>query len=468
MHIHILGICGTFMGSLALLARQLGYRVSGADSGVYPPMSEQLAAEGIALHSGYDSEHLQSLAPDRVVIGNALSRGNSAVEAVLESGLPYCSGPEWLAEHVLRDRWVLAVAGTHGKTTTASMLAWILQQAGLQPGYLIGGVPSNFSRSATLGAGRYFVVEADEYDSAFFDKRSKFLHYRPRTLILNNLEFDHADIFDDLAAIQRQFHHLIRTVPSGGKIILPQEAALETVLQQGCWSSCEYLSGDDALWQSESLAADQSEFSLSCHADNATPSRVSWSLCGEHNRRNALAAVAAARSVGVSVADSAAALNQFSSVKRRLERLAEVGGITVYDDFAHHPTAIATTLAALRARVTAGRVLAIIEPRSNTMRMGVHNDRLPQAVADADGVWWCAADQAAGSLRAAFSAPIERLPAKLEVLAGIEDIIAQVLEVARAGDSIVVMSNGGFDGIHQRLIDALTARLSPSTLSSVK
>ena len=450
MHIHILGICGTFMGSLALLAREAGHVVTGADQNVYPPMSDQLETAGIELYQGYDAEHIAALSPDSVIIGNALSRGNPSVEYVLDEGLHYQSGPEWLSEHVLRGRWVLAVAGTHGKTTTASMLAWILSYAGLEAGYLIGGVPSNFGQSARLGSAPYFVIEADEYDTAFFDKRSKFVHYHPQTLVINNLEFDHADIFDDLAAIQRQIHHLIRTVPAKGQVMIPNITALNEVMDMGCWSTLEYLSGAQSPWRVSLEAADQSTFNVAKGEDCG---QVQWTLCGAHNRDNALAAIAAAHHIGVSVSTATAALCEFTSVKRRMERLACVDGVTVYDDFAHHPSAIKTTLAGMRARCKNGRVIAIIEPRSNTMRMGCHSNDLPVAVAGADCVWWYESEENSGVLKTLF---IDN--DKVVVRNSISIIIEQVVTQAQAGDEIVIMSNGGFGGIHTSLISALEVR----------
>lgn len=450
MHIHILGICGTFMGSLALLAREAGHIVTGADQNVYPPMSDQLEAAGIELYQGYDAEHIAALSPDSVIIGNALSRGNPSVEYVLNEGLHYQSGPEWLSEHVLRDKWVLAVAGTHGKTTTASMLAWILSYAGLEPGYLIGGVPSNFGQSARLGSAPYFVIEADEYDTAFFDKRSKFVHYHPQTLVIDNLEFDHADIFDDLAAIQRQIHHLVRTVPAKGQIMIPNVTALNSVIDMGCWSTLEYLSGTQSPWKISLETADQSTFNVAKGEDCG---QVEWTLCGVHNRDNALAAIAAAHHIGVSVNTATAALCEFTSVKRRMERLACIDGVTVYDDFAHHPSAIKTTLAGMRARCKSGRVIAIIEPRSNTMRMGCHSDDLPAAIADADYVWWYELEVNSSVLETLFTAND-----KVAVRNSIPLIIEQVVAQAQAGDEIVIMSNGGFGGIHTTLINSLGMR----------
>ena len=454
MHIHILGICGTFMGGLAILARQLGHRVTGSDANVYPPMSTQLEQQGIALTEGYDPSQLDP-APDLVVVGNAMSRGNPAVEYMLDRGLRYTSGPQWLSEHLLQDRWVLAAAGAHGKTTTSSMLAWILEYAGMNPGYLIGGVPGNFGVSARLGETPFFVIEADEYDSAFFDKRSKFVHYRPRTAILNNLEFDHADIFDDLAAIQRQFHHLVRIIPGNGRVIVPaDDNNIRQVLEQGLWSELETLADDSvaADWQGHSLRADGSEFDVLLGGEPR--GCVRWSLTGQHNIRNGLAAIAAARHVGVTPEIAAEALCRFEGVKRRMELLGEPNGIAVFDDFAHHPTAIATTLAGLRRRVGDKKILAVIEPRSNTMRMGAHLDRLAPASAEADRVFWY---QPAG-LDWSLDGVVQASGGKAGVYDSIEAIVGAVAAVAEPGDQVVVMSNGGFAGIHQRLIDALAAR----------
>jgi UDP-N-acetylmuramate: L-alanyl-gamma-D-glutamyl-meso-diaminopimelate ligase len=452
MHIHILGICGTFMGGLALLARELGLQVSGSDANVYPPMSDQLAAAGIELQEGYLAEHLQP-APDLVVMGNAMTRGNPAVEYVLNQGLPYISGPQWLAEHVLQDRWVLGVAGTHGKTTTSSMLAWILEHAGMAPGFLIGGVPQNFGETARLGDTPFFVIEADEYDTAFFDKRSKFVHYHPRTLVMNNLEFDHADIFDDLAAIQRQFHHLIRTVPSEGLIIHPKGSQpLSETVAMGCWTPVQTLGDTGADWRAKKQAADGSEFSV--YLDNTLAGTVSWSLLGDHNVNNALAAIAAARHVGVTAEQACAALSEFGGVKRRLELRGEVADIRVYDDFAHHPTAVATTLKGLRDRNEQRRVIAILEPRSNTMRMGVHQDSLAGALSLADQVLMYQPADLSWSLDAVTA----ELGDKALEANSIETILDYVAEHAQAGDDIVVMSNGGFANIHQRLLDTLNDR----------
>ncbi|WP_285960089.1 UDP-N-acetylmuramate:L-alanyl-gamma-D-glutamyl-meso-diaminopimelate ligase [Pseudomonas tohonis] len=448
MHIHILGICGTFMGSLAVLAKELGHRVTGSDANVYPPMSTQLEAQGIELMQGYDPAHLDP-APDLVVVGNALSRGNPAVEHVLNKGLPYVSGPQWLADHVLQGRWVMAVAGTHGKTTTTSMLAWVLEHAGMSPGFLIGGVPQNFGISARLGGTPFFVVEADEYDSAFFDKRSKFVHYRPRTAILNNLEFDHADIFPDLAAIERQFHHLVRTIPGEGLIIHPTtEPALVRVLEMGCWTPVQ-TTGEGGQWQVRLLSEDGSRFEV--QFDGKVQGTVEWNLTGQHNVANALATLAAARHVGVVPELGIAALSAFRNVKRRMEKVAEVNGVTIYDDFAHHPTAIATTLDGLRKRVGEAPVIAIIEPRSNSMKLGAHRDGLPESVAQADQVIWYAPPNLGWDLAATAAA----CPVPAVVCDSLEAIIERVKGQARPGTEVVIMSNGGFGGLHGKLAKAL-------------
>ena len=448
MHIHILGICGTFMGSLAVLAKALGHRVTGSDANVYPPMSTQLAEQGIECQQGYLPEHLQP-APDLVVIGNALSRGNPAVEYVLNEGLPYVSGPQWLAEHLLQGSWVVAVAGTHGKTTTSSMLAWVLDQAGLAPGFLIGGVPQNFGISARLGGGKYFVVEADEYDSAFFDKRSKFVHYRPRTAILNNLEFDHADIFPDLAAIERQFHHLVRTIPGRGLIVYPaQDEALQRVLERGCWTPMQ-TTGADGQWQARLRAEDGSRFEVLFEGKSL--GEVNWSLTGGHNVANALATLAAAGHVGVDPVRAMAALNDFVSVKRRMEKVAEVAGISIYDDFAHHPTAIATTLDGLRKHVGKALIIAVIEPRSNSMKLGAHRAGLAGSVTQADQVFWYAPPELGWDLDASVAGA--KVPS--QVCHSLEEIIQKVRAVATAGTSVVVMSNGSFGGLHGKLARAL-------------
>ncbi|MBA1290799.1 UDP-N-acetylmuramate:L-alanyl-gamma-D-glutamyl-meso-diaminopimelate ligase [Pseudomonas japonica] len=448
MHIHILGICGTFMGSLAVLAKESGHRVTGSDANVYPPMSTQLQAQGIELTQGYDPAQLDP-APDLVVIGNALSRGNPAVEYVLNKGLPYVSGPQWLADHVLQGRWVLAVAGTHGKTTTSSMLAWVLEHAGMAPGFLIGGIPQNFEVSARLGDTPFFVVEADEYDSAFFDKRSKFVHYRPRTAILNNLEFDHADIFPDLAAIERQFHHLVRTIPGEGLIIHPRsETALARVVEMGCWTPVQ-TTGDGGQWQARLLAEDGSRFEVMF--DGNAEGVVEWPLTGQHNVANALACLAAARHVGVVPALGIEALSRFRNVKRRMEVVAEVKGITVYDDFAHHPTAIATTLDGLRKRVGSAPIIAIVEPRSNSMKLGAHRDGLPASVAQADQVIWYAPPNLGWDLAATAA----QCTVSSTVADNLDAIIAQVKAQATPGTHVVIMSNGGFGGLHGKLAEAL-------------
>jgi len=452
MHIHILGICGTFMGGIALLARARGHRVSGSDANVYPPMSTQLEAAGIELMEGYAAAHLQP-APDCVVVGNAMSRGNPAVEYMLDAGLAYASGPQWLAEQVLQERWVLAVAGTHGKTSTASLLAWILEDAGLSPGFLIGGVPENFGVSARLGKSPFFVVEADEYDTAFFDKRSKFVHYRPRTLILNNLEFDHADIFDDLKMIQRQFHHLVRTVPGSGLIVAPAgEQAIDEVLSMGCWTARETFSVDasNVQWHSENASAAGESFDVLFEEN--LQGRVEWGLTGRHNISNALAAVAAARHAGVPSKLAIQAMAGFLNVKRRMELKGEVAGVRVYDDFAHHPTAIETTLQGLRAQVGAEtRIFAILEPRSNTMRMGIHASRLPAALDLADQVLVYASKSLNWSAGDVFAPMGERAT----VFDNVESILSWVAAAAKTGDQVLVMSNGGFERIHQRLLDKL-------------
>jgi UDP-N-acetylmuramate: L-alanyl-gamma-D-glutamyl-meso-diaminopimelate ligase len=456
MHLHILGICGTFMGGIALLARGLGHRVTGSDANVYPPMSTQLESAGIGLMEGYDAAHLQP-APDVVVVGNAMKRGIPAVEYMLDAGLRYLSGPQWLAEHLLVDRHVLAVAGTHGKTTTSSMLAWLLQDAGLDPGFLIGGVPQDFGLSARLGSGRYFVVEADEYDTAFFDKRSKFVHYRPRTLIANNLEFDHADIFDDLAQIQRQFHHLVRTVPGSGLIVHPHgEQAMDEVLAMGCWTPTQS-TGAGGDWAAELLAEDGSQFRVLRQGEPV--GSVRWDQTGAHNVQNALSALAAAAHVGVAPEHGTESLGRFRGVKRRMELRGEVHGIRVYDDFAHHPTAIASTLAGLRRRVGGARIVAVLEPRSNTMRMGTHAAALAGSLMDADRVHVYVPPDLNWNAAATLSGLADRLA----VSDAVDEIVAAVVAEAAAGDQILVMSNGGFQGIHLRLLDALAdAAVTPA------
>ncbi len=452
-HIHILGICGTFMGGIALLARERGYRVTGSDANVYPPMSTQLEAAGIELMEGYHPEHLQP-GPDQVVVGNAMTRGNPAVEYLLNTGLDYTSGPQWLAENLLRDKWVLAVSGTHGKTTTSSMLAWILEYAGMSPGFLIGGVPADFGMSARTGDTNFFVVEADEYDTAFFDKRSKFVHYRPRTVSINNLEFDHADIFPDLAAIQRQFHHLLRCVPGDGQVVAPAGvAAVDEVLAMGCWSPVARFSaiGDAADWQAKMLEADGTAFELVSPAGK--PVTVRWNHRGRHNVENALAAAAAAHHVGVPASVAAEALGKFKGVKRRLELLGNVAGVEVYDDFAHHPTAIATTLQGLRAGEMGGKLIAVIEPRSNTMRGGEHKARLAAATADADQVFWYQPPGMDWSLETVLAD--SQVPASLE--SDVDLLARRIAAETNPGDRVIIMSNGSFGGIHQKVLAQLEA-----------
>ena len=451
MHVHIIGICGTFMGGVALLARGLGHTVSGSDANVYPPMSTQLAEQGVELMQGYAAENLKSK-PDLVIIGNALSRGNVEVEAVLNIGLRYTSGAQWLSEHLLQDRWVLAVAGTHGKTTTASMLAWILEDCGLQPGFLIGGVPQNFGVSARLGATPFFVVEADEYDTAFFDKRAKFVHYRPRTAILNNLEFDHADIYSSLAAIETQFHHLLRTVPGNGKLVVnAMEPALQRVLALGCWSELEYFV-DNKGWSAKPLHKDCSRFDVMFAGDKQGV--VSWDMVGKHNMHNALAAIAAARHAGVAPAGAIDALARFRNTRRRLELLGAPGGISVYDDFAHHPTAIRLTLDGLRARVGNARIVAVLDIRSNSMKMGVHKEGLASSLVAADrsivlqpqGLSWD------------LVSVLGDLGASNTISQSVDEILDLLIGELRAGDHVLIMSNGGFGGLHKRLLDMLENR----------
>ena len=455
MHIHILGICGTFMGGVAALAREAGHRVTGCDSGVYPPMSDQLRALGIDLVEGYGAEQM-AFKPDVWVIGNVVSRARGAdgqpryplMEAILDAGDRYTSGPQWLAENLLHARHVLAVAGTHGKTTTTSMLAWILEHAGQRPGFLVGGVPLNFGISARTGSGKAFVIEADEYDTAFFDKRSKFVHYRPRTAVLNNLEFDHADIFDDLAAIERQFHHLVRIVPSSGRVVVNGlEESLARVLNQGCWSEVR------------SFGATVSDFSAQGEAEafdvlerGAPVGQVAWQLSGVHNQLNALAAIAAAQHVGVAPAASCAALREFTNAKRRMELLGIVNGVTVYDDFAHHPSAIRTTVDGLRRKIGANRILAVFEPRSNTMKLGTMKSQLPWSLEQAD-LAFCHS----GGLGWDPREPLAAMGERASVAASVDELLAQVLRAARPGDHVLFMSNGGFGGIHARLLAALEA-----------
>jgi UDP-N-acetylmuramate: L-alanyl-gamma-D-glutamyl-meso-diaminopimelate ligase len=453
MHLHILGVCGTFMGGIAILARAAGHRVTGSDANVYPPMSTQLEAQGIALIDGYDPAQLD-LRPDVVVVGNVMSRGKPIVERLLDSGLPFTSGPQWLAENVLRGREVAAVAGTHGKTTTASMLAWILQDSGREPGFLIGGVPANFGASARAGAGRAFVIEADEYDTAFFDKRAKFVHYRPRHALLTNLEYDHADIYPDLASIQRQFHHLVRTVPASGHITWnAADANLAATLAMGAWTPLVgYARESAAEWRARLLAPDGSAFEV-LHRD-APVGVVRWPLIGMHNVENGLAAVACAAGMGVLPAGAAAALGRFAGVKRRLELRGEVAGIRVFDDFAHHPTAVALTIDGLRRQAGDGRIVAVLEPRSNTMRLGVHREELAESLAGADRVWLYRPADLGWNLECVADA----LGSRARVLADVPALVAGLAAELEAGDRVVIMSNGGFGGLHERLLAALRSR----------
>ena len=458
MHIHILGIGGTFMGGIAALARAAGHRVTGSDRGLYPPMSTQLDALGIKVVTGYEAAQLEP-APDIVVVGNVMTRGQPVIEALLDSGLPYASGPEWLAREVLTDRWVLAVAGTHGKTTTASILAWMLEHAGFDPGFLIGGVPENFGVSARLGSAPFFVIEADEYDTAFFDKRAKFVHYRPRTLILTNLEYDHADIYPDVGAIQRQFHHLVRIVPGSGRIVWnAADARLADTLAMGCWTPLEGFAreagGSAALWTARP-AADAGDFS---HFEVLEAGRaqgsVAWGLIGAHNVENALAALAAARHAGVAVPRAIEALAAFRGIARRMQLRGEAGGVRVYDDFAHHPTAIATTIEGLRRRVGSARILAVLEPRSNTMRMGVHRHTLAPALAGADEVWLYTPPDLGWDAQAALAA----LGGRAHASADVDALASALARAAHAGDHVLVMSNGGFGGLHGKLLAQLGKR----------
>ena len=440
-HIHILGICGTFMGGIAAIAKQAGYRVTGCDANVYPPMSTQLEAQDIALIEGFGVEQL-SLQPDVFVIGNVVTRGNPLIEEILNRGLPYVSGPQWLADTLLREKWVLGVAGTHGKTTTSSMLAWILEYAGLNPGFLIGGVPQNFGISARITESPFFVIEADEYDTAFFDKRSKFVHYHPRTAILNNLEFDHADIFADLTAIETQFHHLVRTVPGNGLIVCNgREESLQRVIKRGCWTPVEEFGNNDGWSINEDNLVT---------LNSVVQGTLQWELFGEHNRMNALAALAGARHAGVPVAQGLAALAAFKNVKRRMEVRGTVNGITVYDDFAHHPTAIDTTVAGLRRKVGSARILAVLEPRSNTMKLGVMKNALPASLKAADLVF-CYAGNLGWDARGAL-AP---LGDKVVVKDDLNELVEAIAAAAKSGDQILVMSNGGFGGIHAKLLEKL-------------
>ena len=471
MHLHILGICGTFMGGIAAIARQAGHRVTGCDANVYPPMSTQLEAQGIELIEGFSPDQI-ALKPDLFIIGNVVSRGNPLMEAILDQGLPYQSGPQWLGEQVLQGKHVLAVAGTHGKTTTTAMLTWILQANGLEPGYLIGGVPNNFDVSARLGqktgnqvdAPHYFVIEADEYDTAFFDKRSKFVHYRPRTAILNNLEFDHADIFADITAIETQFHHLVRTVPAAGRLIVNgAEQSLERVVQRGCWSSLERF----ALAEQSIKPADWSLMNTVSDGfkviyQGKDVAEVSWdenaSVTGRHNQLNALAAIAAAHHVGISVQDAAKALGTFKNVKRRMEVIGRVNGITIYDDFAHHPTAITTTVEGLRRRVgrdANARILAVLEPRSNTMKLGVMKSQLPNSLQDADLVFGYGSATGKDALGWDLKESLAPLGGKAQAFDDLNLLMTAVKQSAKPGDHILVMSNGGFGGVHRKLLELL-------------
>ncbi|MDI1360736.1 UDP-N-acetylmuramate:L-alanyl-gamma-D-glutamyl-meso-diaminopimelate ligase [Methylotenera sp.] len=459
MHIHILGICGTFMGGIAVLAKQEGHRVTGCDANVYPPMSTQLEAQGIELIEGFSPEQTK-LNPDIYVIGNVVSRGNPLMEEILNQGLPYISGPQWLAENVLQGKWVLAVAGTHGKTTTSSMLAWVLEYAGLAPGFLIGGVPENFGVSARLpqtpglakskqdakSTSPFFVIEADEYDTAFFDKRSKFVHYRPRTAVLNNLEFDHADIFDDLAAIEKQFHHLVRTVPQQGLVVSNKQESLQRVIDKGCWSNLEYF-GSAGGWEVQNVDA-QGRFDVVFKGERQ--GNLSWDILGEHNRMNALAVIAAARHVGVAPCIAIEALSEFKNVKRRMEIKGVVNDITVYDDFAHHPTAIDTTVAGLRSKVGKARILAVLEPRSNTMKLGVMKNALPASLKEANLVFCYGANLGWDAAEA-----LSTIKDKASVYEDLNTMVAAIAMAAKPGDYVLVMSNGGFGGVHQKILDAI-------------
>ena len=451
-HIHILGICGTFMGSLAVMAKQLGFQVSGCDENVYPPMSTYLEDQGIVIWHGYELERLQAAAPDQIIIGNAMTRGNPVIEWLLETKQPLVSGPAWLREHILRYKTVLAVAGTHGKTSTSSMLAWILDQAGLNPGFLIGGLPQNFGLSSRATSSDYFVIEADEYDTAFFDKRSKFLHYCPTVCVLNNLEFDHADIFRDIDDIQRQFAHLLKIIPATGQIVLnQQDAALAQVMERGCFTPVTTFNGDNANWQYRLLTRDASAFELL--RDGKVVGKVQWNCIGEFNVQNALAAIAAALSVGVQVDQALQALGGFQGIKRRMQKRGEVAGVVVYDDFAHHPTAIKATLESAKAHVgKEGRVIAVLEPRSNTMKMGYHGLALPQSLLPADacfllqppGQGW---DLQQGCQQARLNA---------QVFTTVDDLLIQLQDSLQTGDHVVIMSNGGFGNIHERLLEGLS------------
>ncbi|HTD72865.1 MAG TPA: UDP-N-acetylmuramate:L-alanyl-gamma-D-glutamyl-meso-diaminopimelate ligase [Steroidobacteraceae bacterium] len=457
-HIHILGIAGTFMGGVAAIAKAAGFRVTGSDLNVYPPMSTQLQALGIEFVQGYGAEQLD-LKPDMVVVGNALSRGSPVIEAMLDRGMPYTSGPLWLAEQVLHSRHVIAVTGTHGKTTTTAMLTWILEHAGLEPGYLVGGVPGNFNSSARLGKSPFFVIEADEYDTAFFDKRAKFVHYRPRTAILNNLEYDHADIYPDVASIRRQFNQLLRTVPGVGRLIVNgADPELAKTLSEGCWTPRESFglaqAGAPSCDWTARLTEDSAASRFTVQFQGRDVAQVAWSLIGEHNVLNALAAIGAAAHAGVSPPRAAEALNVFSGVKRRMEVRGVVDGVTVYDDFAHHPTAIETTLKGLRARVGAARIIAVLEPRSNTMKLGVHRDQLAPSLETADRTWFFAPPDLGWDLKGAVSSMGDRVG-----LAGtVDELVKGLAAQAHSGDHVLIMSNGGFGGLHEKFLAALRAR----------
>ncbi|RJG05104.1 UDP-N-acetylmuramate:L-alanyl-gamma-D-glutamyl-meso-diaminopimelate ligase [Noviherbaspirillum cavernae] len=457
MHIHILGICGTFMGGLAVLARQAGHKVTGCDSNVYPPMSTQLEAQGIELIEGFSPDQI-GLQPDLFVIGNVVSRGNPLMEEILNRGLPYVSGPQWIGEHILHDKWVLAVAGTHGKTTTSSMLAWLLEDAGYHPGFLIGGVPMNFGISARLSGTQagssFFVIEADEYDTAFFDKRSKFVHYRAKTAILNNLEYDHADIFPDLGAIETQFHHLVRTVPGVGRLVANgREESMRRVIARGCWSDNEWFGvTGEAGW----ALAEHNDGSFDVLFNGECHGTVRWSLTGEHNRLNGLAAIAAARHVGVPVAQAIDSLGRFENVKRRMEVRGVVRDMTVYDDFAHHPTAIATTVGGLRKKIGSARILAVLEPRSNTMKLGTMKEALPGSLGEADLVFGYGAKSGKDALGWNLGEALAPLGSKAGAYDELGELVQAIARAARPGDHILVMSNGGFGGVHQKILDALS------------
>ena len=450
MNIHILGICGTFMGSLALLARDMGFQVSGSDSNVYPPMSTQLQHEGIEVMDGYDPAYLAQR-PDLVVVGNTLSRGNPAIEYMLNQGMAYVSGPQWLADHVLQGKHVLAVSGTHGKTTTSSMLAWILEYAGLKPGFLIGGVVENFGVSARLGDSNYFVVEADEYDTAFFDKRAKFIHYRARTLLLNNIEYDHADIYPGMDEIRRQFHHLLRPVPGNGLVVRHEpDMEIDRVIQDGCWTPCQGFGLESSQWALQPQSKDYSRFAISFAGESRGD--VSWDLIGRHNAENALAAVACANNVGVESGLACRALADFKSVKRRLQLRGSVNGVNVYDDFAHHPTAITATLEALRSSVGPdSRIIAVLEPRSNTMRMGVHSDTLAASLAAADMVYMFQPE----GLKWDLAASLKPLGEGIFISTSVDSIVEELVNGIGSGDQVLVMSNGGFQGIHEKILKTL-------------